>query len=119
MSVIRSTHPAPGDSPNGTPDMIHLRVPYADNAMQDYWTFTGQKAFICESIVKKYHAREVIEQSVEKLSSVAVMHKFSLAVLPTRSSIGWAIPARVTPTCRERAIHGSSMTASATIPNPG
>ena len=23
--------------------MIHLRIPYADNAMQDYWTFADQK----------------------------------------------------------------------------
>ena len=40
-------------------------------------------------------------------------------LLARRSSVGRTIPARVTPTCRGRALHGSSMTASATTPNPG
>ena len=35
--------------------MIHLCIPYADNAMQDYWTFADKKAFICEFIDKNGH----------------------------------------------------------------
>ena len=36
VSGARSARLAPGDTPDGTPGMIHLHIPYAENAMQDY-----------------------------------------------------------------------------------
>ena len=36
VTGIRSARPAHGDTPDGTPDMVHLRIPYANSAMEDY-----------------------------------------------------------------------------------